>query len=285
MLFNAQSLTEAVAASTNMTDCLSLLGLPPKRGYYDLAYNKIKFLCLDLNHWSPDKSTKPRATPKTKPELSDILSENGPYRDRRGCVKALILKHGLLEHLCSECGIGDEWNHKQITLQLDHVNGVNTDHRIENLRFLCPNCHSQTHTFSGRNSRRKDYPMCNTCQTKLARGNVTGYCQKHYREHDKRLRRPKPVRTIPWAKVYNEKTGSCADCTSPISKGSERCSACARKQRIGKTLTWTQWPELAELELLVDKLGFSATGRQLGVSDNAIRKHIRVAKKRMQSQI
>ncbi|MGB2240169.1 MAG: HNH endonuclease [Pseudomonadales bacterium] len=52
---------------------------------------------------------------------------------------------------CSSCGIGDEWNGKPITLQLDHINGVNNDHRLDNLRMLCPNCHSQTDTWCGRN--------------------------------------------------------------------------------------------------------------------------------------
>lgn len=62
-------------------------------------------------------------------------------------LKKKIIKAKLLPYLCSECGLKDEWNNKPIVLQLDHKNGVSNDNRIGNLRFLCPNCHSQTHTF------------------------------------------------------------------------------------------------------------------------------------------
>jgi len=51
---------------------------------------------------------------------------------------------------CSMCGIRD-WNDKEITLELDHINGNNRDHRLANIRLLCPNCHSQTPTWRGRN--------------------------------------------------------------------------------------------------------------------------------------
>jgi hypothetical protein len=46
------------------------------------------------------------------------------------------------------------WNDQEIILQLEHKNGINNDHRLENLEFLCPNCHSQTSTFCGRNLKR-----------------------------------------------------------------------------------------------------------------------------------
>lgn len=65
-----------------------------------------------------------------------------------------ILRHGRRDNLfkedCYECHI-TEWNGKPIKLELDHINGVNHDNRLENLRLLCPNCHSQTETFRGRN--------------------------------------------------------------------------------------------------------------------------------------
>lgn len=69
-------------------------------------------------------------------------------------LKRLILRNKLIDYKCGECGIVNSYNNKPINLQLDHINGNNKDNRIENLRWLCPNCHSQTETFSGRNSRK-----------------------------------------------------------------------------------------------------------------------------------
>ena len=61
----------------------------------------------------------------------------------RSYLKKKIIKNNLLEYKCSECGLKDSWNFKPLCLQLDHINGIRYDNRIENLRFLCPNCHSQ----------------------------------------------------------------------------------------------------------------------------------------------
>ena len=71
------------------------------------------------------------------------------YHSRRG-VRQRILKEGWLEYECNECNIKD-YNGKPLSLELDHINGKRDDHRLENLRFLCPNCHSQTKTFRGKN--------------------------------------------------------------------------------------------------------------------------------------
>jgi 5-methylcytosine-specific restriction endonuclease McrA len=65
-------------------------------------------------------------------------------------VKRLIKKYDIIPHdKCWWCGLS-EWIHGNLVLELDHINGTSRDHRIENLRFLCPNCHSQTPTFRGR---------------------------------------------------------------------------------------------------------------------------------------
>jgi hypothetical protein len=58
-------------------------------------------------------------------------------------------------HWCELCGLKDTWNGRPITLELDHINGDNKDNKYSNLRLLCPNCHSQTDTFKGRNKKNK----------------------------------------------------------------------------------------------------------------------------------
>ena len=70
-------------------------------------------------------------------------------------VKRSLLRAGVLKNRCDECGI-EEWRGRPIAIQIDHRNGINDDHRLENLRMLCPNCHSQTETFGAKNRRRKN---------------------------------------------------------------------------------------------------------------------------------
>ena len=70
-------------------------------------------------------------------------------------MKKGLLNSNLLEYKCALCGNTGEWQGKPLTLQLDHINGEHLDHRLENLRFLCPNCHSQTETFGSRQRRAK----------------------------------------------------------------------------------------------------------------------------------
>ena len=70
-------------------------------------------------------------------------------------VKRTLLRAGILQNRCDECGIV-EWRGRPIAIQIDHRNGIHDDHRLENLRMLCPNCHSQTETFAARNRRLKN---------------------------------------------------------------------------------------------------------------------------------
>lgn len=67
-----------------------------------------------------------------------------------GAAKNVLREYLNIEEKCDECGLSDIWNDKKLELHLDHINGNNTDFRKENLRFLCPNCHSQTDTYCGK---------------------------------------------------------------------------------------------------------------------------------------
>jgi hypothetical protein len=74
---------------------------------------------------------------------------------QRGHIKSRLLGAGLKEDRCERCGI-NEWRGKPLSVQLHHVNGDGRDNRLENLELLCPNCHSQTATYGGRNGHRRN---------------------------------------------------------------------------------------------------------------------------------
>lgn len=70
-------------------------------------------------------------------------------------VKEYIIRNNLLPYKCSNCGCDGHWLNGIISLELHHINGVNNDHRLENLTFLCPNCHALTENYSYKNVAHK----------------------------------------------------------------------------------------------------------------------------------
>ena len=84
--------------------------------------------------------------------LEEILEGKHPQYHTSKLSKR-IRKEKKMEYRCSGCGVEDEYNGKPLTLELDHINGIRYDHRLENLRFLCPNCHSQTGTYRSKNRK------------------------------------------------------------------------------------------------------------------------------------
>jgi len=82
-----------------------------------------------------------------------VFVEKSTYA--RHHIKRRVLEQKLIPYKCNDCGISGDWNNKPLVLQLDHKNGINNDHRLENLGFLCPNCHSQTLTYAAKNRKNK----------------------------------------------------------------------------------------------------------------------------------
>jgi Zn finger protein HypA/HybF involved in hydrogenase expression len=108
---------------------------------------------------------------KKKIPLEKILVKNSNYS--RSSLKRRIIKNDLLKYECSLCLNSGVWNNQPLTLQLDHINGINNDHRLENLRFLCPNCHSQTSNFAGKNSKQiKKINICSGCGDDISRNSI-----------------------------------------------------------------------------------------------------------------
>jgi 5-methylcytosine-specific restriction endonuclease McrA len=236
--FTNETFIEAVKSSISVRSTLQYLGLVASGGNYIMVKRLIKELVCNINHWKGQGHWKGKHTSAIKPiPLSDIMKEDRPYNSGR-LLKRMV-KEKIIEYKCSICG-AKEWLGKSLTLHLHHINGNHVDNRLENLQILCPNCHSQTATYCGRGikDRRK-------IKEKRKLPNL----------------KPKPL---------------CVDCGKERSKeSSARCRQCADKHKRGFCITKIQWPSIEELLNRLKTTSYLQLGKELGISDNSIRKHIK----------
>jgi len=154
-----------VNSCCSLKEVLLKLELVPVAGNYKTLSDRIKKESVDLTLLTELRVANFRKNGRqSKKENGDIFVENSTVC--RGNVKNRIIKQNLIPYKC-KCGVTNNWNGERLVLILDHINGINNDHRIENLRFLCPNCNSQTSTFSGRNVKIKS-PICPKCSAEYS---------------------------------------------------------------------------------------------------------------------
>lgn len=146
----------AIQNAKSIAQALRNLGIKDRGGNYRIIRKAIKEYNIDISHFTGQGwNVKLKFNPKPKVETKDLLIENSNYSSYK--LKNRLISEGYKEKKCECCGLS-VWRGKDIPLELHHINGDNTDNRIENLQILCPNCHAQTDNYRGRHKKSASFP-------------------------------------------------------------------------------------------------------------------------------
>ncbi|MFC1720802.1 HNH endonuclease [Patescibacteria group bacterium] len=151
--WSEDDLKNAVLNSTSIRQVLGKLNLKQAGGNYVQVKYYIKKYNIDIKHFTGQGWNKGmRGIGKPRISLKEILTKNSSFQSYK--LKKRLFKEGLKKPQCEECGWAKKSKDGRIPLELDHVNGTRTDNRLENLRVLCPNCHSLKPTHRGLNKKK-----------------------------------------------------------------------------------------------------------------------------------
>lgn len=139
-----------VKNATSIGAILRHFNLQNKGGNHNTVRRRIAAENLDIAHIPLGRGSNKNRSFGPRRSLKELLVKNSNYRSRH--LKKRLIQSKIIPHKCAACGLGSKWQGKKLVLQLEHKNGDSSDNRLKNLCFLCPNCHSQTPTFAGRNS-------------------------------------------------------------------------------------------------------------------------------------
>lgn len=157
-----------ISKCNNINDVCKNLGLKGTNTEYTRIRKIIEKYHIDTSHFCVDNSNR-KANKKYTAE--DIFKENSTYK--KSALKFKLVKLGYKEWKCERCE-RTKWEGEQIPLEVHHVNGINTDNRLENLQLLCPNCHAITDNYCGKNIKRE-----NTLPVKH-KVKICKYCGKEF---------------------------------------------------------------------------------------------------------
>ena len=228
--YSAEEVRAVVADSLSYAEVLRRLGLRAAGGNHRTIRKYVEEVWrIPVDHFDAARARGSAASGRAIP-LAEVLVEASTYH--RGHLKRRLLAEGLKQPECEMCGQGEMWRGRRMSLVLDHINGVHDDHRLENLRILCPNCNATLDTHCGRHKTRKHHDRpCPTCR-----------------------------------EVFRPTSGGQRYCSpSCAGRGERNRRAQVARRRVPR-------PPYEQLVREIEALGYLAVGRKYGVSDNAIRK-------------
>lgn len=155
--YTKEWLEELCATSFSYAEVLRKAGRKQGGGNQETLKKKIREFGIDTSHFSGmgwnGHSNVVVEINREKYTLEEVFCENSPATQK--VLRGYVERHNVLEHKCAICGCDGNWQGGVIALEIDHINGDNRDNRVENLRYLCPNCHALTPTYRGKNKALK----------------------------------------------------------------------------------------------------------------------------------
>lgn len=193
MKYTKEKLEEAAIKSNSIAQVIRYLGMTVCGGTYALIKRNLMKFEIDSSHFTGQAWHKGKRERRKNPEEYFIHRKDQSKRVNGKVLKSALVATGR-EYKCEKCGNNGRWMNNDLVLQLDHINGDLTDDRKENLMLLCPNCHSQTSTFCGKNvktkpiKRKRHYCKCG--KEKRKKSNVCKECRIIARKTFLSLKRP-----------------------------------------------------------------------------------------------
>jgi hypothetical protein len=152
--YTDEALADAVARSISYADVLRRLGVPLSGGSHAYLATRIRAAGIDTTHFLGQAHRRGLRAPRRLASEILVVLPPGSMRTKAPLLRRALVASGV-EERCVKCRLGDRWQGAPLRLIVDHINGDWLDNRLENLRFLCPNCHSQTATWCRRRSARR----------------------------------------------------------------------------------------------------------------------------------
>lgn len=288
-----EQLIEAVKNNTCMSDILRTLGFLPIGSQYRAIRGHIQRLNLDISHLKPYKSSNVKKM--SSEELFSSKTANNKSLKRR------LIKDGLRKYECESCKINEYSFYGQaikLTLQLDHIDGDPTNNVEKNLRLLCPNCHSLTPTFCGKNTKKElKYNSCVSCCMTIEEGNRCVLCKQKYVNEFKsiknwpkievlveKLKEYKSLSKVAFIfqvspnglKGYLQRIGKLEETLNLLKSFQFKKRPKKKELPIGKIrnrqVYRANWPSKEELEKMVWEKSAAEIGKELGVTGSAVGK-------------
>lgn len=240
---------EAVLNSFSIAAVCKYLNLIPAGGNFQTIKRNITKYELDISHFTGQAHNRGK-----------ILVDNPVSRET--IKKRLISERG---HHCERCK-RTIWFDIPITLEVDHTDGNTDNNDYSNLMLMCPNCHSQTPTWRRAKSSFIENPatICPECNGKKKHRSLR--CKDCYQSSKGNWKSGENSTNNPNYYLLEKK----CSCGTLISDKAAQCTKCAHKKQLK-----IEWPDIDVIIAGIRETSYSAMGRKLGVSDNAIRKYLK----------